>query len=488
MENEQQKPLTQAEVDAILAHWPADFSGRLLVGIELSHNRSLECSNFRGTVFRDCHISHCKFDSSDFTGADFGDSVFFRCKMEYCKFNDADQEDATFDRCARFGSTGIDGDTRRQSEVVFESMMGMLRGVDVVQEAGWRRFAYEHTGQNMFDYDKMLRQLEVRFHEIDHAYPGMGAEIFNSRLFFLPQDLCGAANFIAQGNTVRMAYQLEAQGAFTGEEPLPEHEMFVLPHSDVQNNLLAERAFVARVKVIRGLDFGKLNDWLGLARDLSEVDDGVYDHAHYRQLLEEYGGAFEQIHQDDAGVAAAMFNYPAGYPPQEMRTAAEWVGNGATPKEAYEAFQGQMELAGIHHKHTLWLQGHPNGARADFTGRELKNLSFSGMDFLNASFTNARLYNCWMNEASFVLCDFNGAALVDISAVGADFDSANFCGATLESSIFQDAYLGGASFVGATLTSCGFQGADMEDVDFSQASVQGCVGLEGQSSGQNQSM
>jgi len=488
MENEQQQPLTQAEVDDILAHWPADFSGRLLVGIELSRNRSLECSNFRGTVFRDCHISHCKLDSSDFTGADFGDSVFFRCKMEYCKFNDADQEDATFDRCARFGSTGIDGDARRQSEVVFEGMMGMLRGVDMVHETGWRRFAYGQTGQNMFDYDKMLQQLEKQFHEIDHAYPGMGAEIFNSRLFFLPQDLRGAANFIAQGNTVGMACQLAAQGAFTGDEPLPEHEMFVLPHSDVQKNILAERAFVARIKVIRGVDFGKLNDWLGLARDLSEVDDGVYDHAHYRQLLEEYGDAFEQIHQDEAGAAAAMFNYPAGYLPQEMRTAAEWVGNGASPEEAYEAFQGQMELSGIHAKHTLWREGHPDGIRADFTGCELKNLSFAGMDFQIASFTNARLYNCWMNEASFVLCDFSGAALVYVSAVSAEFDSASFTGAVLEKSIFQDAYLGGASFAGATLTACGFQGADMEDVDLSQAELVDCGGLSGLSFGQNQSM
>ena len=100
MKKEQQKPLTQAEVDAILSDWPADFSSRLLVGIELSYNRSPECSNFRGTVFRDCHISHCKFDNSDFSGADFGDSVFTGCKMEYCHFNGAQMEEASFDRCS----------------------------------------------------------------------------------------------------------------------------------------------------------------------------------------------------------------------------------------------------------------------------------------------------------------------------------------------------------------------------------------------------
>ena len=488
MENEQQKPLTQTEVDAILADWPADFSGRLLVGIELSHNRSLECSNFRGTVFRDCHISHCKFNSSDFTGADFGDSVFFRCKMEYCKFNDADQEDATFDLCARFGSTGIGGDTRRQSEVIFDGNIGILRGVDMGLAPAWRQFAYEHTGQNMFGYDKMLRQLYERFHEIDKAYPGMGAEIFNNRLHFLPHELHGAANFIAQGNTVGAACQLAQQGAFTGDEPLPEHEMFVLPHSDVQNNLLAERAFVARVKTIRGLDFGKLNDWLGIARDLSEEDDGVYDHALYRQLLREYGDAFGQISEGDAEVAAAMFNYPAGYLPQEMFTAAEWIGNGGSPEEAYEAFQGQNELAGIHHKHMLWKEGHPDGARADFSGRTLKNLNFEGMQFDGAKFMNARLENCWMNDTQFGHCDFTGAAFADVSAIAADFDSAVFDGASLERSSFEAAWLEGASFADAALTGCDFRDADMETADFTQADVQGCDGLEDVSSGQVMAM
>jgi len=478
------KPLTQAEVDAILADWPADFSGRLLVGIELSGNRSLECSDFRGAVLRGCTFAHCKFDNSHFEGADLGDTRFIRCKMEYSFFDGAKQEDATFDTCARFGSTGIDGDTRRQSEVVFEGMMGMLRGVDMVHETGWRRFAYEHTGKNMFDYDKMLCQLEVRFHEIDNAYPGMGAEIFNSRLFFLPQDLRGAANFIAQGNTVGMACQLAAQGAFTGDEPLPEREMFVLPHSDVQKNLLAEREFVAGVKTIRGVDFGKLNDWLDLARIHSEEEIDVPVAANYRQMLREYGDAFAEIEQQEEGLGAAIFNYPAGYLPQEMYTVAERISNGGSPEEAYEVFMAQNELSGTHYKHELWRERDPNGARADLGDRELKNLDFTGMDFSGVSFAGARLNNCWMNEASFALSDFSGASFVDVSTVGADFEGAVFDGATLERSDFHAAYLGGASFVGAALSGCDYRDADMEDADFSQAEITNCDGLEEQSFGQ----
>ena len=483
MEKEQQKPLTQAEVNAILSDWPVDFSGRLLVGIELSHDRSLECSDFRGAVLRDCIVSHCKFDNSHFEGADIRDTDFIRCKMEYCYFDGAQIEDTDFDRCALFGSTGLYGDTRMQSEVVFDDTMGMLRSVDISRESEWRRFAYECAGQNMFDYDKMLHQLEERFHEIDNAYPGMGAEIFNSGSHFLPHELRGAANSIAQGNTPEAARQLADLGAFTGVEPLPEHEMLVLPHSDVQNNLLAERAFVARVKTIRGVDFGKLNDWLGLARDLSEADDGVYDHAHYRQLLREYGDVFGQIGQDDAKVAAAVFNYPADYLPQEMLFAAELVSNGVSPEEAYEAFMAQNELSEIHYKHTLWRDGHPGGVRADFTGRALKNLDFTGMTFDEASFADTGIYNCWMNGASFARCDFSRAVLLYASAIGADFGGAVFDEAVLTRSLFQAACLEDASFDGTTLTACDFQGADMESVDFSQAVIQRCDGLEDISSG-----
>ena len=333
------KPLTQAEVDAILTDLPADFSGCLLVGIELSGNRSLECSDFRGAVLRGCTISHCKFDNSHFEGADIRDTDFTRCKMEYCYFDGAQIEDTDFDCCALFGSTGLYGDTRMQSEVVFDDTMGMLRGINMDLAPDWRQFAWWICDSDEENYGTMLCELQEKFHEIDQAYPGMGAEIFNSGLHFMPQELRGAANFIAQGNTVESAHRLAVDSAFSCADTLPEHEMFVLPHSDVQKNLLAERAFVAQAKAIPGVDFGKLNDWLGLARNLSEVEDGVYDHEHYRQLLREYGDAFGQIEQNEEG-AAAIFNYPAGYLPQELFAATE-VGYGEDfEDEPEEGFSG----------------------------------------------------------------------------------------------------------------------------------------------------
>jgi len=459
----EQKPIAQAELNAILASdYPADFSGRLLVGIHLSHKRSLEMSDFRGAVLRGCTFSHCKFDNSHFDGANLGDTAFVRCKMEYCSFGGAQMENASFDRCALVGSTGLHGDTRTQSEVIFDENMEFVRGVNMDLLPAWRQFAWEMCGPNRENYDRMLDGLHEEFYRIDQAYPGMGAEIFNSGLRFLPQELCDAANYIAKGNTVRAAYE-QVVGSDLDNDPLPDHEVFVLPHSDVQKNLLAVRAFAAQIRGIPDTDIGKITEWLDLAWDLS---DGVGED--YRQLLLQYGDAFEQIEQNYPGVAAAMFEHQAAYLPEEMHTAAEWIDNGGSPEEAYEAFMANTELSGIHYKHALWREGRPDGERADFTGRELRNLDFTGMDFHEAVFAGASLENCWMNGAGFTCCDFSGASFLHVSAIGADFGSANFDGSSLVRSDFSD--------------------ADMESTDLSRAEIHDCWGLEGQSFGQAQSM
>ena len=261
MEKEQ-NPITPEELRAALAEQPYDLSGRLLVGVRLEH-RDLEGLYLRGATLRGCTFAHCKFDNSDFTDADLGDTQFIRCKMEYCFFDGAKQEGAAFDLCARFGSTGIDGDTRTQSEVIFDDNIGIVRGVDMANAPGWRDFAWTMCDSVEEDYDIMLWELQEKFHEIDEAYPGMGAEIFNNGLHFLPNELRGAANYIAQGNSVEAAHQQAVDSAFSYGDRLPEHEMLVLPHSDVQKNLLAERAFAEQIANIRGADFDNLTDWLG---------------------------------------------------------------------------------------------------------------------------------------------------------------------------------------------------------------------------------
>jgi uncharacterized protein YjbI with pentapeptide repeats len=446
----EQKPITKTELNAILtSDYPADFSNRLLVGVNLSHNRGLEMSDFRGAVLRGCTISHCKLDNSHFEGADLGDTRFIRCKMEYAHFGGARMESASFDRCALVGSTGLYGDTRMQSEVIFDENIGFVRGVNMELAPDWRRFAWEMCEPDQDNYKTMLDLLSESFCEIDKAYPGMGAEIFNSGYHFLPQELSGAANFIAKGGTAEAAHRLAVDCAFSGVEPLPGREMFVLPHSDVQQNIIAERVFTAQIQRIQGADFGKLHDWMGFAKEL-----GGGESDSYRQSLQAFSEGFELIEQRYPGVAAPMFNHGPGYLPSEMLAAAEWIDNGASPEEALDACVAQHELAGVHFRHELWREGHQDGERADFTGRELKNLDFSGMSFHEAVFTGAHLENCWMNEASFTCCDFSGAAFLHVSAIGADFEGAVFDGASLVRSDFQDAYFEGASFVGVDIHDC----------------------------------
>jgi uncharacterized protein YjbI with pentapeptide repeats len=299
----------------------------------------LEGADFRGAVLRGCTISRCKLDNGDFRGADLGDTAFIRCKMENCKFEGAMQEHAAFDRCARFGSTGIGGDTRAHCEVVFDGMMGMIRGVDLDHAKGWRQFTCEHTGPGGDAYGNLLWELQEKFHEIDTAYPGMGAEIFNSGLRFLPHELRGAASFIAYGNTVETAHQLAAQGAFTGEEPLPEQAMYVLPHSEVQKNFATEQAFTARMQRIEGLNFLFSSAWIQTARDIAEDQAGALGiplDERFRQALREYGDAFEQADRQHGGaIVKEIFERNQDFLPHELLPAAALVHSGGTLGQAY---------------------------------------------------------------------------------------------------------------------------------------------------------
>jgi len=270
----------------------------------------------------------------------------------------------------------------------------------------------------------------------------------------------------------------DPEGFYLGRDAFDRCALMGSTGLDAHKNLLAVQVFAAQIQNIPGADMNKMTDWLDHAWDMGDGNSESY-----RQYLREFGDAFERIEQSYPGVAAAMFNCEASYLPSEMLAAADWVSNGASPEEVLEACIAQHELSGIHHRHTLWREDRPDGTRADFTGRALKNLDFTGMDFHEAVFTDARLENCWMNETDFSLSDFSGAVFLDISAIGADFGSADFDGSSLVRSDFRDAYLGGAGFIGATLDACDFTGADMETADFSRAEIQNCRGLEGQSAG-----
>jgi len=120
------KAITQAELEAMaerhninlnnqLEGECADFSGRLLYGLEM-RNMNLCGANFNGAVLRECDMGNSSFDDCDFTGAAFhavqaGDATFEQSnftgtRFEGCNFFYADFECGDFTR-AVFEDTNL---------------------------------------------------------------------------------------------------------------------------------------------------------------------------------------------------------------------------------------------------------------------------------------------------------------------------------------------------------------------------------------------
>jgi len=531
MEKERLKPITPEELDALLDGQPCDLSGRLLIGIQLADS-DLEGADFRGAVLRGCTISHCKLDNGDFRGADLGDTAFIRCEMENCKFDGAAQGHATFDRCARFGSTGIDGDARTHSEVVFDGMMGMVRGVDLDHAQGWRQFVNEHTGPGGDAYGNMLWELQAKFHEIDAAYPGMGAEIFNSGMHFLPHELRGAANYIARsaavayGNTVEVAHQLAAQGAFTGEDPLPVQAMYVLPHSEVQKNFAAEQDFTARMQQINGLNFLFSGAWIQTARDIAEDQAGalgIPQDERFRQALREYGDAFEQANRQYGGaIAKEIFERNQDFLPHELLPAAALLRNGGALEQAYslaledklapEPSQAALayahigcaaeQIAGLavdggtrHSFEEIQAAYHLNPGQMpllmELLGErvELENDGPVGTFLMrpkpepaqreplsqaNLEITHA-LHTLWAHgQPGGERADFSGQELSGLDFTGMRFARVSFAGAALDTCWLNNADFSQCDFTGASLRDVSASAGVFGGANFSRAALDAC--------------
>jgi hypothetical protein len=93
------------------------------------------------------------------------------------------------------------------------------------------------------------------------------------------------------------------------------------------------------------------------------------------------------------------------------------------------------EIDAILQRHSLWLSGHKDGVRADFSNRIINGYNFSGKPVFCISFYNASIYNC----------TFAGTNLND------------------------------ASFIAAEIVRCDFTDTEMDNVDFSWSSVKGCI-------------
>ena len=104
----------------------------------------------------------------------------------------------------------------------------------------------------------------------------------------------------------------------------------------------------------------------------------------------------------------------------------------------------ELELKDTLEKHFLWLEGDPNGERANLSGAYLsgaylRGANLRGADLSWAYLRGADLSGAYLSEANLRGADLSGAYLSEANLRGADLSGANlsganFCGADLHES------------------------------------------------------
>ncbi len=90
----------------------------------------------------------------------------------------------------------------------------------------------------------------------------------------------------------------------------------------------------------------------------------------------------------------------------------------------------QFELDHMLDSHRHWLRDSRFGARADFTGRTLKNLNITHKDLTGAILKDANIYNC----------DFSNSNLTELMARRVHFMDSDFTNVTFKNAYLQQAY------------------------------------------------
>ena len=111
------------------------------------------------------------------------------------------------------------------------------------------------------------------------------------------------------------------------------------------------------------------------------------------------------------------------------------------------------ELLAIIEKHKKWLNGEPDGVRADLSGAYLSEANLSEADLSKANLSEADLSKANLSEANLSEADLSGAYLSDVNLSWADLRGANL----------SEAYLSGANLSGANLSE-----ADLSDISYNE--------------------
>ena len=248
----------------------ADFSGMELDHLDLSGmNFEAAClrgaeiyscnlsarfmfADFRGAALRGCSASHCSFEGADFTNAEchtssfsrvrfdsarlrrtqFDGCDFTRCKLECCDMTGVQFRDTELTWVATACSWGETPPARDAETVLAEgkfmaAMLGLSLGdegkISEWTDEAWSR-AQDHTDDDEPvhvlhepEYQALLTGYADAFARTQAQYPAAVATLFDHGEGFLPEELHGAAAYIAGGGSLEAAQHMEWQGLFLQE-------------------------------------------------------------------------------------------------------------------------------------------------------------------------------------------------------------------------------------------------------------------------------
>ena len=131
------------------------------------------------------------------------------------------------------------------------------------------------------------------------------------------------------------------------------------------------------------------------------------------------------------------------------------------------------KLQEILRKHKLWLNGEPDGKKADLSGADLYRANLTGANLTMANLTEADLSGANLTRANLTEADLSGANLYRANLTGANLTMANLSGANLYRANLTGANLTGANLTRADLTGADLTGADLSGADLYRANLTG---------------
>lgn len=139
-------------------------------------------------------------------------------------------------------------------------------------------------------------------------------------------------------------------------------------------------------------------------------------------------------------------------------------------------------------RHTLWILDVEGGKRADFSGRNVSEFDFDGVDLNGADFENARFSNCnfesaclmgaKMNNAVFKNCSFKLATSEEVEAKRAVFNNCNFEQADFITSNFKGAVFQNCNFDCISIENSCIEGTNFHETIPDAEEIERCYKTE----------